>query len=646
MQWDDSLLGEQREVASHIGTHALLLAGPGTGKTLTLTRRVAFLVSEKNIPPEKILVLTFTRAAAYELRKRVVEILGEEKGKSIHISTLHSFALRQLLRNSDRLDTVPRPLRIADDWEERNIIYEDLKNILDCSLKEIRIKFNKLSADWETLTAEEEDWEESFPDPRFLGAWGEHRNVYGYTLRSELVYQLKRALEQTSDFSLESEFSYLLIDEYQDLNNCDLAIISILRDNNIEVFVAGDDDQSIYGFRYAHPDGIRNFERDYNPSTRYVLKTCVRCDRKIISFSKFIANLDPRRLAKPLEPKEGAGKGEVHLLSFRNQNDEAKGVAKICKYLIEKRNYAPNDILILMRNDNRGAFSSPIKEALENEDIPVAIPVDSTPMNTKDGRIFLSFLHLLDYRLDNLALRTLFDLRENGIGEKTILRLYQLAHNNGETFSEMVYGVMEDPSLLPNVGERIARETRDIQRILEAHRNRFESLSESTGVQNLLDALRELVEDTIPHSDIKGDILRYLKKIIEETGSTTHRELLRTLSSSIEFGEQELDPNSVNIMTMHRAKGLTAKAVIIIAVEDEYIPGRQTGEGVGDERRLLYVSISRARHFLVMTYCERRRGQQRHTGREPGRLGRTLTRFLRDGPVKPIEGSEFVEGLS
>jgi len=645
MQWDDSLVGEKREAASHIGTHALLLAGPGTGKTLTLTRRVAFLVSEKNIPPDKILVLTFTRAAAYELRKRVVEILGEEEGKSVHISTLHSFALRQLLRNSDRLDAVPRPLRIADDWEERNIIYEDLKDILGCSLKEMRIKFNKLSADWETLTVEEADWEETFPDPRFLGAWGEHRNVYGYTLRSELVYQLKRALERTSDFSLESEFSYLLIDEYQDLNNCDLAIISILRDNNIEVFVAGDDDQSIYGFRYAYPDGIRNFESDYKPSTKYVLKTCVRCDRKIIAFSKFIANLDPRRLPKPLEPKEDAGKGEVHLLCFRNQDDEARGVAKICKYLIEGRNYAPNDILILMRNDNRGIFSSPIKEALENEGIPVAIPAEGVPMDTEDGRIFLSFLRLLDYRSDNLALRTLFDLRDNNIGKKTISNLYELALNNGETFSEIVYRVMENPSLLPNVGERVARETRDIQRILEAHRNRFESLSESPVVQNLLDALRELVEDIIPHSDIKGDILRYLKKIIEETGSITHGELLRALSSSIEFGEQELDPNSVNIMTMHRAKGLTAKAVIIIAVEDEYIPGRQTGEGVGDERRLLYVSISRARHFLVMTYCERRLRQQRHTGRDPGRLRRTLTRFLINGPVRPIIGSEFVEEL-
>ena len=98
-------------------------------------------------------------------------------------------------------------------------------------------------------------------------------------------------------------------------------------------------------------------------------------------------------------------------------------------------------------------------------------------------------------------------------------------------------------------------------------------------------------------------------------------------------------------MTMHKAKGLTASAVIIVAAEDEYIPGRQLGEKEGDERRLLYVSLSRARHFLAVTYCERRTGQQRHTGRTSGQSRRTLTRFLRDAPVAPIDGASFIKRL-
>ncbi len=129
MSWETDLIDEQKRAASHVGTHARLLAGPGTGKTLVLTRRIVYLIEEKGVNPEQILELTFTRAAAFQLRQRVAKELGDDKMPKI--STLHSFALRQLLRNSSRITSLPQPLRIADDWEERHIILEDLKRILN-----------------------------------------------------------------------------------------------------------------------------------------------------------------------------------------------------------------------------------------------------------------------------------------------------------------------------------------------------------------------------------------------------------------------------------------------------------------------------------------------------------------------------------
>jgi len=638
MQWDKDLLDDQKEAASHIGSHARLLAGPGTGKTLTLARRAAYLVAEKGISPNQILAVTFTRAAAFELRNRIADVLEGQQNELPRVSTLHSFALRQLLRNSDLIESIPRPLRIADDWEERNIILEDLKVILDYNLKTVREKFSLLSADWQTLVADEEEWENRFPDPRFLGAWRQHREVFGYTLRSELVYQLKRALEQTEEFSLESGYLYLLVDEYQDLNRCDLAVIFAIRDKGVEVFGAGDDDQSIYGFRYAHPEGIRRFDKDYIPSSSITLGTCVRCDRSIIDLSLFVANLDPTRLEKPLEPRDDAGKGEVHILRFGNQQSEAKGVATICRDLLDRRGYAPKDILILMRSDRDGVFSSVIREALTARDVPVAVRVEGTPLDKDEGRIFLSVLHLLADDNDSLALRMLLMLRNNRIGEKSYFALYNLARHNAETFSKTVRRVMEKPDLIPRLGGRIASEMREIQNILDGHRDRFECLADSSEPQELLSALRDLADDVIEDTDNRAEVLQFLESIVAETNSTDHRELLRALSSSLEDAEQELDSESVNIMTMHKAKGLTASAVIVIAAEDEYIPGRQIGEKEGDERRLLYVSLSRAQHFLAVTYCERRTGQQRHTGRTSGRLRRTLTRFLRDAPIKPING--------
>ncbi|NLE95192.1 MAG: UvrD-helicase domain-containing protein, partial [Dehalococcoidia bacterium] len=198
MPWDDNLLPGQREAASHSGTHARVLAGPGTGKTLTLTRHVCYLLEELHVPSAEVLVITFTRAAAAELRQRFEQRLGATERPAV--LTLHSFALRQLLRNSDFVSDLPRPLRIADDWEERHIVQEDLKALLGLSrITQVQDLMHGLSADWQSLTADDEQWERRFPNPTFLGAWREHRSVYGYTLRDELAYQLKKMLEQRSD---------------------------------------------------------------------------------------------------------------------------------------------------------------------------------------------------------------------------------------------------------------------------------------------------------------------------------------------------------------------------------------------------------------------------------------------------------------
>lgn len=180
--------------------------GTGTGKTRCLVKHVCFLIEERNINPNSIFVLTFTRAAAYELKRRIQAEGGDTCVP--RISTLHSFALRQLLRNSSRLTLLPQPFRIADDWEERNIIQEDLKSMLKLEkVNEVAELLKELSADWQKLTADQSDWGQRFPNPAFLGAWKEHRQIYGYVLRAELVYQLKLALEQCGDFALEGPAS-------------------------------------------------------------------------------------------------------------------------------------------------------------------------------------------------------------------------------------------------------------------------------------------------------------------------------------------------------------------------------------------------------------------------------------------------------
>ncbi len=645
MPWDSDLLPDQRTAASHIGRHARLLAGPGTGKTLTLTRRVCYLVEERSVPPEGIFALTFTRAAAFELRQRIEGELGADRLP--RVSTLHAFALRQLLRNAKRITLLPQPVRIADDWEERQIILDDLKRLLGLErIEEARDLLNDLSADWQSLTADEADWERRFPNPQFLGAWREHRTIYGYVLRSELVYQLKRALEQDPEFAIDGPPTHLVIDEYQDLNRCDLAVAKAIAARGAEVYCAGDDDQSIYGFRKAHPEGIRRFPDDYRPSEGLTLEICKRCDPAILDLALFIARQDHRRLDKALRPEDGRTGGEVALLRFRDQGEEARSVARLCRHLVQNVELEPHNILILLRSDRYGAFSTVLNTALFGEGLSTAITTaEGDPLAASPGRQVLALLRLVANRDDHLAWRTLLQLRDNHLGEQALSSLYHLAVSAGLTLTSALQAVAADPSLVQRHGARLRAEYESICESVNALRDAEPEDDGPRDPQDLLTQVGRVIHSVTNVPNEVNTIASRFAATVNLMAPETIEQLVRALEVSNESLEQEVEEGRVNILTMHRAKGLTAKAVVVLAVEDEYLPGRAQGDQVGDERRLLYVSLTRAEHHLVMTFCQRRTGQQQHTGRTSGNPRRTLTQFLQGAPVTPVSGVEYVQRL-
>ena len=636
--WREGLVGGQPDVVAHIGSNARLLAGPGTGKTFCLARRIEYLISEQGISPEEIVALTFTRAAAAELRNRVQERLGLEGDEGPRITTLHSFALRQLLRNSD-LTPLPQPLRIADDYEERYVIHEELKGLVGTDLKGIEKLFNQLSADWQTLDADQEDWEVSFPNPRFLGAWREHRAIYGYTLRSELVYQLKRALEQRGDFQLESPLPHLLVDEYQDLNRCDLAVIRAFAERGAELYVAGDDDQSIYGFRYAYPEGIRRFDRDYKGSVSLELTRCRRCAAPILDLAQFVAELDPRRIPKTILPAGDEHTGLVRILRFDDQGAEAEGIAQLCQWLITTQGCRATDILTLMRLDSNQKLSDVIRDRLEYHGVPAQTVVDPlAPLDEPAGRELLCALKLLVNPEDHLAWRVWLKVRNNRIGDKIPASVYEIARREKLTYTAALQQIHDDPTQLPRFGRLVANEMEDLSSILR----QLAELAEAGWREQLWMAAQAL----IPDDEERGSILAILRALRDEAEADSLETLLRALQVSLGAKEQEAAKDEVRLMTMHQAKGLTAKAVIIAGAEDEFIPGRSDGTPLeDDERRLLYVSLTRAQQFLFITHCDRRREGQRYMGRDPGARVRHLTRFLADGPVPSQDGEAFLANL-
>jgi ATP-dependent DNA helicase UvrD/PcrA len=640
--WADALLPEQKDAASHVPTNGRLLAGPGTGKTLTLRARVAFLILKQGLDPKDITALTFTRAAAAELRQRVDKALEGKVAGRPRIATLHSFALKVLLRNADLLDALPKPLRIADDWEERNIIQEDVGELLDAKISEVQAHLRALSADWDTLRADDEQPNPLQADPRFVGAWQEHRKLYGYTLRSELVYQLKRAIEQRDDLDFSGEIKQLLVDEYQDLNRCDLAVIESLARRGAVVFAAGDDDQSIYGFRHANPEGIRRFDKDYDPSKDLPLKTCMRCDKAVMELARFVANLDPKRLQKPWEPRPGAGDGQVSLIRFPDGDEEAQGVASLCKYLIADQKLKPDDILILIRSDKNGAFSKPLATQMAVAGVPFHLDIgSSSPLDSEAGRAVLSLIRLLADKNDSLAWRTLLKVRKNGLGPKVVGEIEQLARSQGQSFAGAMLALakQKDGALKKEVGL-----LEDVLGKLVALVGKVDEELEPEKLQAKLVEVGKVVGEFVGAE--ASAAIEHIKAASLEGDALSIKEVLGVIALAGVTPEQELEPGAVNMLTMHKAKGLGAKAVIIIACEDEYLPGRQQSiESEADERRLLYVSLTRARQQLFITYAQGRGGQQQHTGRDSGKIKRTLTRYLRNAPLRAVPSTEFFGNL-
>ncbi len=639
--WADGLLPEQRTAASHIGSNARLLAGPGTGKTYALKARVAFLVLNQKVEAEAVTALTFTRAAAGELRGRVNKALEGKVAARPRIMTLHAFALRSLMKNAGLLGAVPRPLRIADDWEERNIIQEDLKTIIGQKGKVVRQYLQAMSADWDTRSADENAENPLKVDAKFVGAWQQHRTVYGYTLRAELGYQLKRALEQRDDLDLGAPIEHLLVDEYQDLNACDLsAIARIAAKNNTSLYSAGDDDQSIYGFRHANPEGIRRFDRDHPPSKDLPLAICMRCDESIMELSRFVANLDPNRLDKPWSARDDAGAGDVKLIRFTTGDDEAQGIASVCRYLIDSEKYKPDEILILIRSDAKGTFSRPLAEQMTLAGVPFHLNIESdSPLDVDPGRIALSMLRLAGDGNDSLAWRTLIQVRVNGIGAKALDAIVAEAKAANVTFAQALRKKAAAEGALKT-------EVATLDDILGKVKGVIGESDAVLAPEQVKAALRDIAT-ILGGAGVAGleEANAHILAVAERGDADSFDTVLSSLALT-SFADQETSEGAVNMLTMHKAKGLSARAVIVMACEDEYIPGRQqAADEEADERRLLYVSLTRAKQKLFVTYAQRRTGPQQYTGRDNGKAKRTLTRYLRNAPIHPTPADDFFATL-
>lgn len=578
--------------------NARVLAGPGTGKSFT---SVAYLQKITSDNPElRVGYITFTRAATTEFAKKV-----DEGGLAVLPKTMHGFSLGVLMKH--RSSGIPYPLRILDSWETKNIARTDISVMLksngyaEATPTLVGELEGEMAAGFESLDQTRLPLTESNPQlvNAYKGVWQSHRSQYGYTLLSELPYHAGQVLEDIDESDLGIDL--LIVDEYQDLNQADQKVLTEIATRGIAVVAIGDDDQSIYSWRNAAPDGIRNFLATFNGTHDYPLTVSMRCGGYALEVATNLIELDPERQRKPrLSPSSTANNTEFHYLKFRSNLGEAKGVARIVASRIAA-GVAPNDIGILVRS-SLPAWIYNLREEFETANIPIGeIGNVDEILGSPASRKAIAMAQLLINPEDSVSWRALLKITP-GIGQTFILKILKSEHE-GSFASKLTSSYIEGFSA--GAGSRQAT---SLMEEITSWLNQTDLANIELNENGWGDWLIDQVGDAGFSEEAK--IL--LRAVGAQIG---HEEPLRKFLAELEPLAKEIISGSsegVRIMSMAQSKGLTLNTVIVLGVEDGNVPAPR---GISNEElRLLYVALTRATHMTVVTYANRRKGPTARVG--------------------------------
>jgi DNA helicase-2/ATP-dependent DNA helicase PcrA len=561
-------------------------------------------------PPTRARVITFTRAATAELIDKI-----RKEGHAVEEpTTLHSFALSVLMRNQEFVQ-LPRPIRLPDAWELDNLIHPDLARRLreqgheKVTTRTVKKLENELAAQWESLSAELVLLADLDPALRnaYIATWTAHRTVFGYSLFAEIPYSAHHLLEDHPDAKM-PQVDLLVVDEFQDLNAAEIALVETLAKRGISILAVGDDDQSIYGFRMADPAGIRELHDRLSNLVDYPLHTSLRCGTSILAAAGTLIEATPGRPPKPaLTPGPDNPPGEFQYLRFSGPQAEVNGIVRLVTYLIAQ-GVEPHAIAVLMRSDYNSAWSGPVRQALTNAGISATdVEAALKPLEEENSRRLTAVARLIANVNDGLAWWTLTDLTA-GIAKNYIDKIAEEAFAQGERFAARLMRIDAEPP----AGVSARSHATAVQTV-----NSILSIVEETNIEGVLLSdegwapwLLELGES------IGIDVSDEFRQLALNVGRVTPQE------EGLNYFLNQLEPvtkdlalrtEGVAIMTMTRSKGLTFRATIVMGVEEGVVP-LSTAEDENEERRLLYVAMTRAREYLYLTMAIERTGPTARTG--------------------------------
>ena len=594
-------------------------------------------------PEIRVRMLTFTRAATAEFAHK----MGDAELQGLGIappSTVHAFALSLLMRTPGV--HLPIPLRIPDSWEAKRLIRPQLSRLLRrdghqlATPSVVEALEREMSAGWESMDPEKELY--SALDPAlgaaYAGTWASHRWALGYVLLGELPYQAGRALEDHGPGAVDLDL--LLVDEYQDLNEADIHLVRLVASNGVSVLAIGDDDQSIYGYRMAAPRGILRFLDEFGTDCDYELSESRRCGGAILSAAAtLIASAPGRPAKKPLRAADDAPDGCFGHLRFAGQAAELAGVAKIVA-LRREAGVPLNEIAILVRS-NQSVWAGLLEPELTKFGIPLAstdwvqqvlgephvrraIALAHLAIDRHDSLGWMALLHLtthvgpgfLDYVYDRIA-------SEESFGT-TLIRLRQ-EHFPGAPPSGVgpASAVIDETLMLL---EELDVEGAELDE--RGWAGWLMDRSDSAGFSDDATSLFHLVGANVAPSEGLAGFLANLEPV--------GRDLAASLA------------DAVRLMSITQSKGLTVNTAIVMGVEEGQIPMPPPKGEINEERRLLYVAMTRATEMCILTSAAQRTGPTARFGAPRVRQSRGRCPLLADLPGGiglPQAGAEWIERL-
>jgi DNA helicase-2/ATP-dependent DNA helicase PcrA len=660
----DGLNPAQREAVSAPPGHYLVLAGAGSGKTRVLTHRIAWLLEVEHVSPWSILAVTFTNKAAGEMRARADALIAHGT-RGLSIGTFHGIAHR-LLRQHWREAKLPETFQILDSDDQQRLLKRVISGL---GLDESR--FPPRQAAWFINTAKDEgkrpDAFHSEHNPLTKTLLDIYRTYEGACQRSGLVdfaELLLRAHELwLHDDALLAHYRerwrHLLVDEFQDTNTIQYAWIRVLAGTTGQVFVVGDDDQAIYGWRGARVENVQHFLRDFPGAKTIRLEQNYRSTGNILNAANAIIANNPQRLGKKLWTSGEAG-AAIALYAAYNEQDEARFVVERIREHVSQGGRA-SDCAILYRSN---AQSRNFEEQLIQHDIRYRVYGGQRFFDRAEIKDALAYLRLVANRHDDAAFERAVNTPPRGIGERTLDTLRQRARATNAS--------MWDALQAEATGAALAGRAKNA---LRAFLDLIDALERSCAGSDAPLALSEQIDHAIQQSglrdyyeaDSRGNAESRVENLDElvnvasrfernaEDIEAGFSELVAFLAhAALEAGETQGEAweDCVQLMTLHSAKGLEFPVVFLAGLEDGLFPSQKSLDEPGrleEERRLAYVGITRARQTLVLSYAESRRLHGSETYNRPSRFLHELPRELlhevrpRVQVSRPMYAGRFVD---